>query len=162
MTFFLERKKAKNFYVAGRRLARLYFAGHTGFVSAVLGSVGAFGSGSPTAGLFLPEKGKELLRRGTALSAPLLCGIRQVCVRVFGRRRGFWLGLSSRWLVLERKKAKNFYVAGRRLTRLYFAGHAGFVSAFLGGTGAFCLDSPTSSLFLKERRQRTFMSRDGA
>ena len=161
-TFFLERKKAKNFYVAGRRLARLYFAGYTGFVSAVLGSVGAFGSGSPTVGLLLPEKGKELLCRGAALNAPLLCGIRRICVRGFWQCRGFWLGLSSRWLVLERKKAENFYVAGRRLTRLYFAGYGRFVSAFLGGVGAFCLDSPTSSWFLKGRRQRTFTSRGGA
>ena len=142
LTFFLERKKAKNFYVAGRRLARLYFAGYGEFVSAVLGSVGAFGSGSPTAGLFLPEKGKELLRRGTELDAPLPCGIRQVCVRVFRQCRGFWLGLSSRWLVLERKKAENFYVAGRRLARLYFAEYGGFVSAGSGSAGAFGSDSP--------------------
>ena len=131
-------------------------------MSAVFGSAGAFGSGSPTVGLLLPEKGKELLRRGAALDAPLLCGIRQVCVRVFGRRRGFWLGLPSRWPVLERKKAENFYVAGRRLTRLYFAGYGRFVSAFLGGAGAFGSGSPTAGLFLKERRQRTFTSRDGA
>ena len=94
-------------------------------MSAVFGSAGAFGSGSPTVGLLLPEKGKELLCRGTALDAPLPCGIRQVCVRVFGRCRGFWVGLSYRWPVLERKKAKNFYVAGRRLARLYFAGYGG-------------------------------------
>ena len=184
-------------------MTRLYFAGHTGFVSAGSGSAGAFGSGSPTVGLLLPEKGKELLCRGTALNAPLLCGIRQVCVRDFGQChffcsdspsvglflpekgkellcrgaaldapllcrirqtcvRGFWLGLTFHWLVLERKKAKNFYVAERRLARLYFAGYGRFVSAFLGGVGAFCLDSPTSSLFLKGRRQRTIMSRGGA
>lgn len=129
-------KKAKNFYVAGRRLARLYFAGHTGFVSAVFGSAGAFGSGSPTVGLLLPEKGKELLRHGTALSAPLPCGIRRICVRGFRQCRGFWLGLTFHWLVLERKKVKNFYVAGWRLARLYFAGYGRFVSAFLGGVGA--------------------------
>ena len=156
LTFFLERKKAKNFYVAGRRLARLYFAGYTGFVSAVLGGTGAFGSGTLPAGLFLPEKGKELLCRGAALSAPLLCGIRQVCVRGFWQCRGFWLGLSYRWPVLERKKAENFYVAGRRLTRLYFAGYTRLVSAVFGS------DSPSTGLFSKERRQRTVMPRDGA
>ena len=161
-TFFLERKKAKNFYVAGRRLARLYFAGYGGFVSAVFGSAGAFGSGSPTAGLLLPEKGKELLRRGAALSAPLLCGIRRICVRGFGRRRGFLLGFPSRWPVLERKKAENFYVVGRRLARLYFAGYGGFVSAGFGSAGAFGSGSPPAGLFLKERRQRTFTSRGGA
>ena len=102
------RKKAKNFYVAGRRLARLYFAGYGGFVSAVFGSAGAFGSGSPTVGLLLPEKGKELLRRGTALSAPLLCGIRRICVRGFWQCRGFWLGLSYRWSALARKRQRTF------------------------------------------------------
>ena len=190
-------------------MTRLYFAGYTGFVSAVFGSAGAFGSGSPTAGLFLPEKGKELLcrgaaldapllcgihricvrdfgqchffcsdspsvglflpekgkellRRGAALSAPLPCGIRQVCVRGFWQCRGFWLGLSYRWPVLERKKAENFYVAGRRLARLYFAGYGGFVSAVFGSAGAFGSGSPPAGLFLKERRQRTFTSRGGA
>ena len=136
------RKKAKNFYVAGRRLTRLYLVGYGEFVSAVLGSVGAFGSGSPPAGLLLPEKGKELLRRGAALSAPLLCGIRRICVRGFWQCRGFWLGLSSRWLVLERKKAENCYIAGRRLTRLYFAGYTRLVSAVFGSAGAFGSDSP--------------------
>ena len=121
-----------------------------------------FCSDSPSVGLFLPEKGRELLYRGAALSAPLLCGIRRICVRDFGRRRGFWLGLSYRWLVLERKKEENFYVAGRRLARLYFAGHTGFVSAVLGSVGAFGSGSPTAGLFLKERRQRTFTSRGGA
>ena len=61
-----------------------------------------------------------------------------------------------------RKKAENFYVAGRRLARLYFAGHTGFVSAVLGSVGAFGSGSPTAGLFLKERRQRTFTSRGGA
>ena len=61
-----------------------------------------------------------------------------------------------------RKKAKNFYVAGRRLTRLYFAGYGGFVSAGSGSAGAFGSGSPTAGLFLKERRQRTVISRGGA
>ena len=162
LTFFLERKKAKNFYVAGLRLARLYFAGYGGFVSAIFGSV-IFSARIP-----LPlacsrkKEGKELLCRGAALDAPLLCGTRRICVRVFGRYRGFLLGFPSRWPVLERKKAKNFYVAGRRLTRLYFAGYTRLVSAVLGGTGAFGSGSPTAGLFSKERRQRTFTSRGGA
>ena len=123
-------------------------------MSAGSGSAGAFGSGSPTVGLLLPEKGKELLCRGAALDAPLLCGIRRICVRVFGRCRGFWLGLSSRWPVLERKKAENFYVAGRRLARLYFAGYTGFVSAVFGSAGAFGSGSPTAGLFLPEKRKK--------
>ena len=105
---------------------------------------------------------KELLRRGAALDAPLLCGTHRICVRGFRQCRGFWLGLSYRWPVLERKKAENFYVAGRRLARLYFAGYGGFVSAILGGAGAFGSGSPPAGLFLKERRQRTFTSRGGA
>ena len=72
------------------------------------------------------------------------------------------LGFPSRWPVLERKKAENFYVAGRRLARLYFAGYGGFVSAFLGGVGAFGSGFPFRWPVLAGKRQRTFTSRGGA
>ena len=78
----------------------------------------------------------------------------------------YWIASSlftvAQNLIVERKKAKNFYVAGRRLARLYFAGYGGFVSAVFGSAGAFGSGSPTAGLFLKERRQRTVISRDGA
>ena len=150
------RKKAKNFYVAGRRLTRLYFAGYGRFVSAFLGGVGAFGSGSPTVGLLLPEKGKELLCRGTALDAPLLCGIRRICVRGFWQCRGFWLGLPLPLACSCRKKAKNFYVAGRRLARLYFAGYGRFVSAILGSVGGFWVGLSYRWLVLERKKAENF------
>ena len=132
---------------AGRALARIYAMDLRPRFLAVSEW---FPSDSPPAGLLLDKKGQRTfmsraLRPGgtlssarprrqprPALDAPLPCGIQRICVRGFGRCRGFWLGLSYRWPVLERKKAENFYVAGRRLTRLYFAGYGGFVSAVLG------------------------------
>ena len=101
-----------------RRWTRLGTEPCNGFASAV------FGSDSPPAGLLLDKKGQRTfmsraLRPGgtlssarprrqprPALDAPLPCGIQRICVRGFGRCRGFWLGLSYRWPVLAGKTKK--------------------------------------------------------
>ena len=101
------------------------------------------------------------MSRDGALGAFTLRDTPDLCPR-FLAVSFFLLGFPYRWLVLERKKAKNFYATGRRLARLYLVGYGEFVSAVSGGAGAFCSGSPTAGLFLKERRQRTFTSRDGA
>ena len=148
LTFFLERKKAKNFYVAGatsrwdvvqrpteaaaetgaeRALARIYAMDLRPRFLAVSEW---FPSDSPPAGLLLDKKGhrtfmSRALRPGgtlssarprrqprPALGAPWHGSMRQICVR------GVWQCWKGFPFFLGRKKAKNFYAAGRRLTRL--------------------------------------------
>ena len=126
MTFFLERKKAKNFYVAGAtsrwdvvqrptEAAAETGAGRALARSHAMDLRPRFLARIPLPlAFFLTKKGKELLCRG-----------RYVPV--------------GRCPAPDRGGSRD-----RRLTRLYLAGYSGFVSAVLGGIRVVSLGPPLS------------------